>query len=179
MKILMIKYKLALFCTFFMSVDSEDQEQPTANDTVTDVLKHPSGTQVIKYVTGVFGFIGVGIGFTGLLANGLLGSRVGVAGGFALTISFFSGTIVAAMLTLAGTFDLEYDLKDTYVLSFSSTAVGYVVMTLFSIIIISITSGLRVGRLLIGSVLLSIPTGTTALLLIWLRQSTELQPTID
>lgn len=163
-----------------MSAETEPTDQ-NVESSVTDVLQQPAGKQTIKYVVAVFGCIGIGIGLTGLLASSLLGSGLGVASTLAtigsLAISFFAGSIVAAMLTLDGTFDMGYNLSKTYVLSFASTAAGYVVMTLLTLILSSVTAEIDIAQFLGGMVFLSLPTGLTAVLLVWLHRSTTLQPT--
>jgi len=164
-----------------MSADTKAQDQPVESSSATAILQQPLGKNIIKYVVSVFGSIGVGIGLTGLLAASLISSGFGfaatiVAAG-SLVVSFFAGSIVATMLALNGTFDIGRSTTETYVVSFASTAVGYIIMVLLTMILTSLTADINIGSYISGALFLSIPTGFTTVLIIWIHRSTSLQPT--
>ena len=164
-----------------MSVDDEDSSV-VEESSPTDVLKQADGKQTVQYVVGVFASVGVGVGLTGLLAAILIEDTIGTAtiianGTGSLIVSFFGGSILAAILALDGTFDIGYNTSKTYVLSFASTAAGYFAMMLLTIILTSVpNSGPDIGTYLIGAVFLSLSTGVAAVLIVWLHHSMKLQP---
>lgn len=154
-------------------------------DSARDTLAQPGPKSQLMFVIGLFGIVGIGFGLTGVIAIELIASGGDTSGAFLagfLTISILGvvlliGPVIGAFSGLRVAERLD-DSRATYLTSFVSTAVGYVVMVLIAVLLVGIVIGGGGGGtttggggtnlfnavdLLVPLVALAVPVGLTGL----------------
>ena len=155
-------------------------------DSARDTLAQSGPKSHLMFVIGLFGVVGVGFGLTGIIILALIAGGGNDAGGAFLAAFFLISLLVVVLLTgpILGAFSglrIAARLDDssaTYLTSFVSTAIGYVVMVIIAALLIGIVAGgggggtttgsgsanpFDIAGLLVPLVALAIPVGLTGL----------------
>ena len=155
-------------------------------DSARNTLGEPGPKSQLTFVIGLFGVVGAGFGVTGVVVIALIaGGDSGTGGAFLaglflislLVVVLLTGPIVGAFSGLRVAARLD-DSSTTYLTSFVSTAVGYVVMVIVAAVLIGLVAGgggggaetggesanpFDIASLLLPLVALAIPVGLTGL----------------
>lgn len=151
-------------------------------DSARESLTQPGPKAQLTLVVGLFAVIGVGFGLTGIVAIEFIASSATggqFIGAFLLiplfAILLFTGPIIGAFSGLRVADRLEETTNTIYLTSFVGTAVGYFVMVIISVLLVSLIIGsggetagsggnlFNLIDLLVPLLLLAIPVGVTGL----------------
>lgn len=155
-------------------------------DSARETLAQSGPKSQLTFVIGLFGVVGVGFGLTGLIILALIAGGGNDAGGAFIAAFFLISLLVVVLLTgpILGAFSglrvaARLDGSSaTYLTSFVSTAVGYVVMVVIAALLIGVVAGgggggtttgggganpFDIAGLLVPLVALAVPVGLTGL----------------
>lgn len=173
------------------TTDADGERGTAANRSILDIMALDRVQREIKYITGVFAIIGLGYGLTAFIAIDQMGGGGDTdvilrafLGIVMLGFALMSGTVVSTIVGFRLRTRLAGPSRTQYVTGFVGNAVGYIAMTVITVLFISASidgsgSGSRsssagsltnLGDLLVPLVLLSIPVGLVCAGMMYLHE---------